>query len=142
LSSASELRLRCPAQSHYVASVRHALAAFLQALQVDRDFLEDVTTAAGEALANVVEHAYARRRNERACYVELRAKVLRGGKLSVDVSDDGAFVERTPLPGRGFGLRIIRAVAGKLTIDTTQQGTCVRMTFDGVARARPKKRER
>jgi anti-sigma regulatory factor (Ser/Thr protein kinase) len=141
MSPASELRLHCPAQSHYVAPIRHALAAFLQALQFDRDFLEDVTTAAGEALANVVEHAYARRRKQTPCYVELRARVLRSGRLSVDVSDDGSFIDRTPLPGRGFGLRIIRAVAGQLTIETAA-GTRVRMTFDGVARQTPKSAER
>lgn len=138
MSTASELRLRCPAQSHYVASIRHALAAFLQALQADRDFLEDVTTAAGEALANAVEHAYAQPQNGVPCYLQLRARVLRGGKLAVDVTDAGAFVERDPLPGRGFGLRIIRAISGKLTIDTAD-GTSVRMTFDGLARRRAKK---
>lgn len=141
MNSTSELRLRCPAQSHYVASLRHALAAFLQVLQVDRDFLEDVTTAAGEALANAVEHAYTRQQNGDACYLQLRARVLSDGKLSVDVSDEGAFIHREALPGRGFGLRIIRAVAGKLTIDTSG-GTCVRMTFNGFARQHAKSSER
>ena len=134
MSRASELRLSCPAQSRYVAQVRHALEAFLQALQFDRDFLDDVTTAAGEALANVVEHAYARSATQDARSLELRARVLRSGKLAIDVSDDGAFIDRTPLPGRGFGLRIIRAVAGKLTIDTAE-GTRLRMTFDGLPRS-------
>jgi anti-sigma regulatory factor (Ser/Thr protein kinase) len=133
VSRAPELRLRCPAQSRHVAQVRHALEAFLQALQFDRDFLDDVTTAAGEALANVVEHAYARSAAHDMRSFELRARVLRGGKLAIDVSDDGSFIDRTPLPGRGFGLRIIRAVAGKLTIDTAE-GTRLRMTFDGLPR--------
>lgn len=56
----SELRLSCPAQSSYVAPIRHALGAFLEALQFDRNVRDDVTTAAGEALTNAVEHAYAR----------------------------------------------------------------------------------
>ena len=141
MNSASELRLCCPAQSRYVALIRHAHEAFLQALQFDRDYLEDVTTAAGEALANVVEHAYARRQAETAGYLQLRARILRSGKLAVDVLDNGAFIERKPLPGRGFGLRIIRAVARKLTIDTAE-GTCVRMMFDGLARQRLRQPER
>jgi anti-sigma regulatory factor (Ser/Thr protein kinase) len=141
MTPASELRLCCPAQSRYVAQLRHALEAFLQALQFDRDFLEDVTTAAGEALANVVEHAYARPRSQAECSLELRARMLRGGRLAVDVSDQGSFIERNPLPGRGFGLRIIRAVAGKLTIDTAE-GTSVRMTFDSRARLDRERRER
>ncbi len=129
VSGASQLRLRCPAQSRYVAPVRHALAAFLQALEFERQSLEDITTAAGEALANIVEHAYARSRKTTERYLELRAKLDRNGRLCVVVSDNGSFVERRPVPGRGFGLRIIRAIAAQLTIDTSD-GTSVRMVFD------------
>jgi anti-sigma regulatory factor (Ser/Thr protein kinase) len=128
MSPASELRLCCPAQSRYVAPARHTLASFLRALRFDRELLEDVTTAAGEAMANVVEHAYARGRKTTFGHLELRAKLLSDGNLSVDVVDGGSFVERKPVPGRGFGLRIIRAIAGQLRIET-EQGTRVRMTF-------------
>jgi serine/threonine-protein kinase RsbW len=126
---ASKLRLRCPAQSQYVALLRHALTAFLEALEFERAALDDVTTAAGEALANVVEHAYVNRRARRP-YVELRARVDRRGRLLVVVADRGSFIDRRPLPGRGFGLRIIQAIAGKLVINTST-GTCVHMTFGG-----------
>jgi serine/threonine-protein kinase RsbW len=124
----SELRLRCPAQSRYVARIRHALAAFLQALEFDSQLLEDVTTAAGEALANSVEHAYSRSAVIAKRYLELRARLDPKGSLSLDVSDGGSFVRRRPTPGRGFGLRIIRSIAEQLTIDTSA-GTRVRMTF-------------
>ncbi|MGA9944844.1 MAG: ATP-binding protein [Candidatus Cybelea sp.] len=126
----SQLKLRCPAQSQYVALVRHALGAFLRALEFEGGSLDDVTTAAGEALANIVEHAYGSSSTASECLLELHARVDRKGTLCVDVSDSGSFIERRPLPGRGFGLRIIQAVAGKLTIDTSG-GTCVRMTFNG-----------
>ncbi|HET6275826.1 MAG TPA: ATP-binding protein [Candidatus Cybelea sp.] len=125
----SQLSIRCPAQSQYVAPVRHALAGFLQALDFERQPLEDITTAAGEALANIVEHAYARCRKTTERYLELTAKLDREGRLRVVVSDGGSFVERRKLPGRGFGLRIIRAIAARLTIDTSD-GTRVRMIFD------------
>jgi serine/threonine-protein kinase RsbW len=129
VSGAQQLSLRCPAQSHYVAPVRHALAAFLQALEFERQPLEDITTAAGEALANIVEHAYPRGEKSTERYLELRAEVDRTGRLCVVVSDNGSFVDRRPLPGRGFGLRIIRAIAAQLTIDTSD-GTRVRMVFE------------
>ncbi len=132
MKRASELRLHCPAQPQYVAPIRHALTAFLEALQFDRAVRDDVTTAAGEALANVVEHAYARSSNKTARDVQLLARVDRGGRLWVDVLDRGSFIRRKPLPGRGFGLRIIRAIAQQLRIDTTR-GTCVSMTFVGAA---------
>lgn len=129
MSGAQQLSLRCPAQSRYVAPVRHALAAFLQALEFELQPLEDITTAAGEALANIVEHAYGRGAKSTERYLELRAKVDRKGRLCVVVSDNGSFVDRRPLPGRGFGLRIIRAIAAQLTIDTSD-GTRVRMVFE------------
>ena len=141
MTDASELRLTCPAQSLYVAPVRHALAAFLQALRFERDLLEDVTTAAGEALANVVEHAYGREHGRPRRYLELHARMHDGVRLSVDIRDGGSFVERTPPPGRGFGLRIIRAIAGRLVIDTTQ-GTRVSMTFDRRGASASKKAKR
>lgn len=129
MSGTQQLSLRCPAQSRYVAPVRHALAAFLQALEFELQSLEDITTAAGEALANIVEHAYGRGEKSTERYLELRAKVDRKGRLCVVVSDNGSFVDRRPLPGRGFGLRIIRAIAAQLTIDTSD-GTRVRMVFE------------
>lgn len=128
MTGTSELRLRCPAQSRYVARTRHALAAFLQALEFEGQLLEDITTAAGEALANAVEHAYARSAIAAQRYLELRAKLGAKGSLSVDVSDGGSFIRRRPTPGRGFGLRIIRSIAEQLTIDTSA-GTRVHMTF-------------
>jgi serine/threonine-protein kinase RsbW len=130
--------LRCPAQSQYVAPVRHALAAFLAALEFERQCLEDVTTAAGEALANVIEHAYAHSVSAAEPYLELHAKLSGRGRLSIDVSDGGSFIPRRSMPGRGFGLRIIRAVAGELTIDTLA-GTRVRMIFDSQSSRRARK---
>jgi anti-sigma regulatory factor (Ser/Thr protein kinase) len=126
---ASELRLSCPAQSRYLAPIRHALAAFLEALAFDSNVRDDVTTAAGEALANVVEHAYVRSSEKAARDLQLLARMHSGGRLSVDVSDHGSFIRRKPLPGRGFGLRIIRAIARQMSIDTSR-GTCVSMTFE------------
>jgi anti-sigma regulatory factor (Ser/Thr protein kinase) len=102
------------------------LRAFLQAIGMDADRLDDVTTAVGEALANAVEHAYGGDAGP-APFVELHARIARG-KLAVDVSDRGSFIERERLPGRGFGLRIIRAIAPQIRIDTTR-GTSVRMRF-------------
>lgn len=127
--SESQLRIRCPARSNYVAPVRHALAGFLQALDFERQPLEDITTAAGEALANIVEHAYAHCRKTTERYLELNAKIDPKGRLCVDVLDGGSFVEQRRVPGRGFGLRIIRAIAAQLTIDTSD-GTRVRMVFE------------
>jgi anti-sigma regulatory factor (Ser/Thr protein kinase) len=127
--AASQLSLRCPAQSRYVMAARHALGEFVAAFQFERRFCEDVVTAAGEALANIVEHAYdSAAHGDR--YLELRAEVDRKGRLELDVFDGGSFIERRPLPGRGFGFRIMRAVAAEFYIDTRDDGTRLRMTFE------------
>lgn len=128
MSRPSVLRVRCPAQSRFVASLRHALASFLSAHDFDRQQLDDVTTAAGEALANSVEHAYAATAAEADRYIGLRANLDANGMLALEVYDGGSFVARRRVRGRGFGLRIIRAIASGLTIDTSR-GTRVRMTF-------------
>ncbi|HLY02841.1 MAG TPA: ATP-binding protein [Candidatus Cybelea sp.] len=125
----SELRLRRPAQTRSVAPIRRALRAFLEALAFEGSALDDITTAAGEALANAAEHAYAQKTKRRRCDVELLARFERG-ELSVEVSDGGCFIERSPLPGRGFGLRIIRAIAHQIQIETSH-GTRIRMLFPG-----------
>jgi|HubBroStandDraft_2_1064218.scaffolds.fasta_scaffold04939_2 anti-sigma regulatory factor (Ser/Thr protein kinase) len=126
---ASELRLCRPAESRSVAPIRRALRAFLEALAFDGSALDDITTAAGEALANAAEHAYAQDTTRRTRNVELLARFERG-ELRVEVSDGGSFIERSPEPGRGFGLRIIRAIADQIQIETSH-GTCVRMLFAG-----------
>jgi anti-sigma regulatory factor (Ser/Thr protein kinase) len=126
--SASELRLSRPARSRAIAPIRRALRAFLEALAFEGSALDDITTAAGEALANAAEHAYVQETAHRRD-VELLARFERG-ELSVEISDAGRFIERSPLPGRGFGLRIIRAVAYQIQIETSR-GTRVRMLFPG-----------
>jgi anti-sigma regulatory factor (Ser/Thr protein kinase) len=102
----------------------------LEVLGFERRVRDDVITAAGEALANAVEHAYAGASEETQRILELLARVDQSGTLSVDVSDRGSFIAREPLPGRGFGLRIIAAVAGQISIETSE-GTRVRMQFSG-----------
>ena len=72
-----------------------------------------------------VEHAYTASKNE----VELFARLENGTTLAVDVFDRGTFIERPPRPGRGFGLRIVEAIAQSVTV-TVDNGTHVRMIFN------------
>jgi anti-sigma regulatory factor (Ser/Thr protein kinase) len=106
--------------------MRHALNAFLEALEVPEASRFDVVTAVGEALANAVEHAY---RDASPGEVELHARMEGAGSLTVEVVDRGSFAQREERPHRGFGLRIVRAVARSVRIDT-QEGTAIQMVFD------------
>ncbi len=121
----SELRLNCTADPALVRPLRHALRAFLRVFEVDAGRLDDILTAVGETLANAVEHAYASESRD----VELVARVQAPDAITIDVYDRGCFVERGERPGRGFGLRIVRAIARDVTIET-DGGTHVRMLFE------------
>ncbi len=133
MTGSSELRLHCLARPAAAKSLRHALASFLAVIDIDPGLTEDVLTAVGEALLNVVEHAYG---SEGPGELELFARIEDDNVLSVDVYDLGTFVQRDGRrPGRGFGLNIIRAIARAVSLDT-EGGTHVHMLFDA---ARPDK---
>ena len=122
----SELRLNCIARREAARPMRHAVAAFLAASgQVDRESTDDILTAVGEALANAVEHAYD---GVAESEVELLAHLSGDNVLAVDVFDRGVFIERAARPGRGFGMRIVEAIAQKVVVNT-DNGTHVRMIF-------------
>jgi serine/threonine-protein kinase RsbW len=106
-------------------ALRHALAVFLSALEIEPPLREDIVIAVGEAIANAVEHAYQTRESGT---VELHASTEDDDTLLVDVFDRGAFIDRELREGRGLGLRIVRAIARAVSIDT-DGGTRIRMVF-------------
>ncbi len=106
-------------------ALRHALGAFLSALAIEPPLRDDIIIAVGEAVANAVEHAYHTRDSGT---VELHATTDDEDTLRVDVFDRGAFIDRDLREGRGLGLRIVRAIARAVTIDT-EGGTRIRMVF-------------
>ncbi|HEX3468675.1 MAG TPA: ATP-binding protein [Candidatus Elarobacter sp.] len=107
-------------------ALRHALAAFLSALDIEPPLREDIIIAVGEAVANAVEHAY---HTGSSGTVELHAATDAENTLMVDVFDRGAFIDRELREGRGLGLRIVRAIARAVSIDT-DGGTRIRMVFN------------
>jgi anti-sigma regulatory factor (Ser/Thr protein kinase) len=123
----SELRINCLARRDAARPMRHAVAAFLIAAGcVDQETSDDILTAVGEALANAVEHAYdGVEENE----VELFARLEHDHTLAVDVFDRGTFIQRAPRAGRGFGMRIVEAIAQAVTINV-DDGTHIRMIFN------------
>jgi anti-sigma regulatory factor (Ser/Thr protein kinase) len=125
MSAGSKLRVTCAARPDSAKRMRHALAAFLDALEVDADHCDDVLTATGEALANAIEHAYDGSGNRGTIALEAD---LAETELSVNVIDRGQFIERDLRPDRGFGLRIIHSIAESVDI-STQDGTRIHMTF-------------
>lgn len=127
MTGVSELRINRIARAENARPIRHAVAAFLAAAGcADRETTDDILTAVGEALANAVEHAYAGvEENE----LELVARLERDHTLAIDVFDRGTFIERPPRAGRGFGLRIVAAIADSVSVDI-DNGTRVHMIFN------------
>jgi len=122
----SELRINRIALPEVARPMRHAVAAFLAASgRIDDARSDDILTAVGEALANVVEHAYeGKDRNE----IELFARLENNETLAVDVFDRGTFIDRPARPNRGFGMKIVKAIAQDVTVNVGD-GTHVRMIF-------------
>jgi anti-sigma regulatory factor (Ser/Thr protein kinase) len=125
VNNVAELRLSRVARPSAIKSLRHAFIAFLYANDISEDCAADIATAVGEALANSAEHAYG---ETNLGTVEVYARFERGS-LIVEVADGGVFVERPRREDRGFGLRIIKAVARSVSIEC-DGGTRVRMVFD------------
>jgi anti-sigma regulatory factor (Ser/Thr protein kinase) len=123
----SELRINCIARREAARPMRHAVAAFLTAAGYgDQETTDDILTAIGEALANAIEHAYDGVEDNE---VELFARLEHDDTLAVDVFDRGTFINRAPRAGRGFGMRIVEAIAQAVTINV-DNGTHVRMIFN------------
>ena len=127
MNSRSELRIsRETADASTPKALRHALSAFLNAIDIDSPLRDDIIIAVGEAIANAIEHAY---EAKEPGTVELHATTDEDNTLLVDVYDRGAFIDRELREGRGLGLRIVRAIARAVSIDT-EGGTRIRMVFD------------
>lgn len=131
MTGRAELRInRDTSDANTPKALRHALAAFMNAIDIDEPLRDDIIIAVGEAIANAVEHAYETRE---AGNVELHASTDDENTLLVDVWDRGAFIDRELREGRGLGLRIVRAIARTVSIDT-EGGTRIRMVFDAGAK--------
>ena len=127
MTGGSELRINRDTRDRGTPkAIRQALGAFLTALRIESPLREDIIIAVGEAIANAVEHAYD---TDDPGTVELHALTDAQNTLLVDVYDRGAFIERDLREGRGLGLRIVRAIARAVSIDT-EGGTRIRMVFD------------
>jgi hypothetical protein len=60
--------------------------------------------------------------------IELHAEYTPNTRLSIAVYDRGHFIVRAQQPNRGFGIRIVNAIARGVRIET-EGGTAVHMEF-------------
>ncbi len=108
-----------------LASSRSALRGWLQSAGVPPEQTLDVLIAAGEALANAIEHGH---RDSRDGRVRLQAVAL-PDRLHLTVVDTGSWKEPAAIPSlhRGRGIALMRALMHDVTIDSQITGTTVHM---------------
>jgi anti-sigma regulatory factor (Ser/Thr protein kinase) len=113
------------AESEQLASVRATLRGWLRSCDVGARMAQDVLVAAGEAIANAIEHGH---RHLPGQQVRLRA-VSTANQLRLTVTDSGRW--RTTPPGdrglRGHGIALMRALMQQVTIEPGPSGTTVDM---------------
>ncbi len=131
--SAHELVRAGPADARTASVLRDDLQTWLsQAVRVTPILLSDIVTSVYEALANCVDHAYARRVEDGT--MSMHAVYDPGGQqICVSISDGGAWREpppSDPLDTRGRGLALMRALANRCTIVGRPTGTTVELLFE------------
>lgn len=119
------LDLRIRADVDELAPCRSVLRDWLDRSGLGTEQALDVLIAAGEALANAIEHGH---RDLPEGTVSLHADVT-GDTLSVTVTDSGRWKvpDEKPSLHRGRGITLMRALMQDVTIDSQNDGTTVRM---------------
>jgi anti-sigma regulatory factor (Ser/Thr protein kinase) len=123
----ADLRYHGVASTDRLTSLRHDLTRWSTRAGLTEDYVEAVTLAGYEALANAAEHAYASSMDNP---INLHA-TLDMGRVTVTVTDWGRWREPPADPGvRGRGLLLIRKLCTRAHIAATEDGTTVTMTWD------------
>lgn len=122
----SEFRRRFRAVPTSVPRARRAVVTFAAAHGFSGDDLDDVETAAGEALANAIEHG-----NRPDGFVELYC-AFDGHLLAIEVKDHGAgFVPQASVArsesarGRGWGIFLMHSLTDRVSY--RDNGSLVRL---------------
>jgi serine/threonine-protein kinase RsbW len=119
-----------PAEAAGASDVRHHLTGWLtdNAITTNDERRSDIVLAVYEAVANAAEHAYrtlpVHPGQPRPIAVEALYR-RRTRTLEITVSDHGRWRPPLPTHTRGYGLRLIRAVADTTNIHTGPGGTTV-----------------
>jgi serine/threonine-protein kinase RsbW len=120
-----------PAYMANVGALRRALVAFAKAQGATPMALGCIGLAVGEALNNIVMHAYRDDLEPGSMTVDAHREPAH---LAVAVTDEGrGFEPRSDSPGLGLGMPVIASLAATLrvaTADTSERpGTIVLMNF-------------
>ena len=132
------LNVRFPSTPRHATRARQAFRVYLALLHLDARMESDLESAIGEALANVIEDAYAQE-----TFFELRCN-LEHASLTIEIENHGRIggaehkLDR-PDVSRDFGLNIMRALVDDVTL--LKDGRLIRLqkTVKGAKRRRPRR---
>lgn len=120
------LSIETDATADRLHDIRHAIADWLRAADIEQELIADVVLAVDEACANSIEHAYRDAAPGPLC-VDVR---IRSDKLHIRIVDRGSWKAPSTAPTfRGRGLPLIKAVSAEVVFDGTALGTTVEMIF-------------
>jgi anti-sigma regulatory factor (Ser/Thr protein kinase) len=119
------LQMSFSADASQLATSRSALRRWFTKAGIDSSQSMDLLIAAGEALANAIEHGY---RLDPAGTISLHATAMVDG-VELTITDAGSWKVPEPAanPHRGRGITLMRALTHDVSIDHDVNGTTVRM---------------
>ncbi len=120
------LEMDFPAQVGELAPTRTALRSWLTRAGVHSDQVHDVLIAAGEAVANAIEHGH---RDRPGGTISLRATVL-SDRVQFTIADSGSWKPPQPVAKafRGRGITLMRALMHDVAIHPEDTGTTVHLS--------------
>jgi anti-sigma regulatory factor (Ser/Thr protein kinase) len=116
------LELELPVEPESLGLVRTHLRRWLREQGAEHSVIQDILVASGEAISNVIEHAYG---PGRATF-RVEAELTSPG-ATVTVRDFGRWRETSREIGHGRGTGLIHALMDDVSIATGEGGTVVRM---------------
>jgi serine phosphatase RsbU (regulator of sigma subunit)/anti-sigma regulatory factor (Ser/Thr protein kinase)/transcriptional regulator with GAF, ATPase, and Fis domain len=119
------LEMNFPADVSHLAPSRAALRSWLTRTQVDPDQIRGMLIAAGEAVANAIEHGH---RHSPEGMITLRATAL-VDQVQLTIADTGSWKPPQPAndPPRGRGITLMRALMHDVAILPDTAGTTVQL---------------
>ncbi|HEV2358541.1 MAG TPA: MASE1 domain-containing protein [bacterium] len=127
----SRFKLTLPAEPASAGLIRQTVRRLARVAGLNETRTVALTIAVGEAVNNVIEHAY--RGADGAVRVE---GAHEGDAVRVSIGDTGSWRPARAPDGGGHGLRLIEALADSVEMDRTSAGTTVAVTVRrGGARA-------
>lgn len=121
------LRIEVPAVAERLAEIRRRLAVWLEPIGVSNSGVADIVLVVNEACTNCIEHAY---RGIATGPMRVEAN-HDNGQITVDIADHGVWQPPPSKPStRGRGLPIMHAVSAGVDVNSSPEGTTVRMKFN------------